>query len=106
MKIPRFWARSSKAGGAQGRVVSCCHWSDLSVEEARQRADARSIELSAKLRDGVPLNRYPYGDRPLREEIVRAIENGAGEDVAVITRNIYGALILNTPRTMFIDVDF
>src|SRR5437762_1061454 len=106
MKIPQFWARSTRASGAPGRVVACCEWSDLSVEDARRRAEARAIELSVKLRDGVPLNRYLYGDRPLREEIVRAIKDGAGEDVAIITRNVYGALILNTRRAMFIDVDF
>src|SRR5256885_12198457 len=106
MKIPRFWARSTRASGARGRMVACCEWSDLSVEDARRRADARAIELSAKFGDGVPLNRYLYGDRPLREEIVRTIKSAAGEETAIITRNVYGALVLNTRRAMFIDVDF
>src|SRR5258706_2299879 len=106
MKIPRFWARSSRPVGAKARLVTCCEWSDTSVEDARRRAEARAIELSAKFGDGVPLNRYLYGDRPLREEIVRTIKSAAGEETAIITRNVYGALVLNTRRAMFIDVDF
>ncbi|MGH2485254.1 MAG: hypothetical protein ACRDHE_04485, partial [Ktedonobacterales bacterium] len=51
---------------------------------------------------GVPLGQYAYGEHPLREEIVQTIQ----PDAAVITRNLYGALVLNTSRTMFIDIDF
>jgi len=54
----------------------------------------------------MPLNHYGYSDRPLREEIVQSIAGPSGEMAAVITRNLYGALVLNTSRAMFIDVDF
>jgi hypothetical protein len=41
----------------------------------------------------------------LREPVLREIRLPGGEVVAVITRNSYGALILNTARVMFVDVD-
>jgi len=48
---------------------------------------------------GRPLDRYSYGSRPLREEIVQTVGD------AVVSRNLYGALVLNSPRAMFIDID-
>ena len=64
------------------------------------------MELNRLFESGTPLNRYGYGDRALREEIVQTVANGAHTDAAVVTRNAYGALVLNTASTMFIDVDF
>jgi len=46
-----------------------------------------------------------YLDRPIREEIIDKI-NLAAEQVAIITRNGYGAVVLNTENTMFVDIDF
>src|SRR6185437_11448436 len=105
MKIPRFWARSESQSAGRGQpplAVGCWKWSDVSVEEARRLADARALELGRILREGRPLDRYLYGEQPLREEVIRTIQ----PEVAVITRNRYGALVLNAARAMFIDVDF
>lgn len=44
---------------------------------------------------------YGYGDRPLPEPVVRLVQNGR----AVITRNMYGALVMNAQDLMFIDID-
>jgi hypothetical protein len=82
--------------------VSCWQWSDVSQEDAQRAADAHAVGLARKLAAGVMLDRYSYGERPLREEIVQRMEN----DAAVVTRNLYGALILNASKAMFIDVDF
>ena len=46
-----------------------------------------------------------YYDRPPREEIVREIAGASGQTDAMLTRNSYSALVLNTPRLMFIDID-
>ena len=37
--------------------------------------------------------------------MLQEIKNDAGETAAVITRNSYGCLVLNTARVMFVDVD-
>jgi hypothetical protein len=52
-----------------------------------------------------PLGRYAYSDRPLREPVLRELRGSAGDVAAVITRNSYGCLVLNTARVMFVDVD-
>jgi hypothetical protein len=45
-----------------------------------------------------------YGDRPLPEPILRQFQNG-GRPRAVITRNMYGAVVMNSQDLMFVDVD-
>ena len=62
--------------------------------------------MAQKLADNRELGAYGYSDRPLREEIVREINDRDGGRLAVITRNSYGSLVLNTSRAMFIDIDF
>jgi hypothetical protein len=95
MHFPKFWAKGSHD------MATVWRWSDVSLEDARQQADARAREL-AKLftEQGRPFDRYSYGSRPLREEIVDT------RDGAVISRNLYGALVLNAERAMFVDIDF
>lgn len=109
MNIPRYWANSAQSVTApNGRryALSAWRWSDLSTEEARQQSIARLRELVQKVLASEQLNRYSYGDQPLREEISQAVTNRDGKQVAVITRNLYGALILNAENAMFIDIDF
>lgn len=109
MNIPRYWAQSKlNPAGVRGRrlAVGCWRWSAVSVEDAQRQADDRAVELNRLFESGAPLDRYGYGDRALREEIVQADVNGAAAGAAVVTRNAYGALVLNSASAMFIDVDF
>ena len=62
--------------------------------------------MALKVAAGEELNRYGYGERPLREEITQPVSSSAGSEIAVVTRNLYGALVLNTLNAMFIDIDF
>ncbi len=55
--------------------------------------------------NGAPAGKYEYADRPLREEIVNAVRQG-DKDIAVVTRNRYGALVLNAASVLFVDVDY
>ena len=109
MRIPKYWARSSQSvqqpGGRPYQIV-IWQWSDASVSDAQRKADDRVREVADKVRAGQQLNRYGYGDRPLREEITQGVTNAAGSEVAVVTRNAYGALVLNALNAMFIDIDF
>jgi hypothetical protein len=108
MLIPRFWTRAE--GTATGRdgqrlALRLWGWSQESVADALALAKRRVAELSARLASAAPGDPYLYGSRqPLREEIIRYLgADGRGE--AVVTRNRYGALVLNTAQVPFIDVD-
>lgn len=109
MKIPRYWAKEShQVRDADGRIYSftCWRWSDTSGDEARGQAKARAMELARKFLSHERLDRYPYGERPLREEIIEAIRGRENREIGIITRNAYGALVLNAAQVMFIDIDF
>jgi hypothetical protein len=116
MRIPRHWVREAvEAKDSRGEVHrgEAWGWSESDVEEAKQRARTSAERVADWLvrggRDPVPSRsaEYLYNlDRPPREEIVQELHDAAGETTALITRNIYGALVLNTRDLMFIDVDF
>jgi hypothetical protein len=58
------------------------------------------------LRCGQKLDRYAYGCVSLREEVMDKLCDGDGKMIAVITRNLYGSLVRNAERVMFVDIDF
>lgn len=109
MKIPKYWARSIQVvqePGGKALRLACWMWSDTSLDHARQMAEARTREVAQKVRAGARLSRYAYDERPLREEIIEGVRNRAGNEIAVVTRNRYGARVLNATNAMFIDIDF
>lgn len=109
MKIPRYWARRvqvAQAPNGQSRRIDYWGWSDLNLSEAQAHAEARVESIAAKVRSGQTLDRYGYGERALREEIVDGIRDRSGGDAALITRNQYGARVLNAANALFIDIDF
>jgi hypothetical protein len=80
-------------------------WSENDPAEAQRRANENLERLVRRAEQGLELSRdYPYGTRPLREEIVQELcpQNDAS---AVVTRNGYGCLVLNTSQVMFVDID-
>lgn len=112
MRIPRHWARASASLGEH--TTEAFGHSDVSLEDARRDARERATRvlrwLDALGDDAAPgpadePGRYGYGgDRPMREPVLR--EFGAGADrFAALTRNHYGATVLNTRAAAFIDVD-
>jgi hypothetical protein len=109
MNIPPYWAKreqSVEGPKRRGYLLSAWQWSNLSLADAQQKADARLDELVQKVLAGAVLDRYGYGDRPMREEVVQKVANQAGREVGVVTRNAYGALVLNAVNALFIDIDF
>src|SRR5687768_3784857 len=114
MLIPRYWSRAeSTATTPAGKFVRFHVWrgSRSSPAEAQTLAQEAVGRVAERIRSGAGFpERYAYGDRPLREEVISEFAGGAaGATVdapeAAITRNSYGALVLNAARAFFIDVD-
>jgi len=109
MNIPKYWARAIETvrnPAGKTATFSCWQWSDVSAIDAKQKASARAETLAWKLVNKEKLERYGYGARPMREEICEGITNRKRNELGIVTRNGYGALILNAVNVMFIDIDF
>ena len=103
MNFPQYWARGRIGGFFAWR------WSSVSQAEAQTLADEAARRLAERFRVG----NYPpnaellyYPGRPFREQIIQEFKDATGQTLAVITRNSYGCLVLNTARVMFVDIDF
>jgi hypothetical protein len=108
MIIPEYWAEARLQQGPPLPQITVRRfgWSDISQAEAMAHAESRAKEALERIATGEKLRRRerraPYGGAeglPIREEIVRR----HGE--TIITRNVYGALCLNTPDVLFADID-
>ncbi len=109
MKIPQYWAKSSSVAensAGEFRRFTLWRWSDTSISEAQHLADEAAQQAVLRFQNDQELNRYAYGKNPLREEIIQSVKNADGNQVGMITRNGYGALVLNAMNAMFIDIDF
>jgi hypothetical protein len=109
MRIPLHWSKATAEESDQnGKKTSFSCWrsSDVSPEEAQRSALAAAKRALRKLAINEQSGRYPYGDAPLREEVVQRFEDSRGSLYAAVTRNGYGSLVLNAARAMFIDIDF
>jgi hypothetical protein len=112
MKFPKFWAKvllneESTDESLAESSVGCWGWSEVSMEDARNRARERVRAMAAALSRGqnVRLQRYEYGERPLREIVLQEWRGPEDAIRAAITRNGYGCEVLNTAGAMFVDVD-
>lgn len=100
MKFYRHWVRHSgrvRVGGAE-QAVNVYGRSDLSVEDARADAQRRVVAVQRRI-DGEPADVEAY-EVSIREEVVQGIDARN-----LLSRTRYGALILNSEDTFFIDVD-
>lgn len=108
MKFYRYWASAEaplSVPGENPRKVSAYGGSNEGLEEAKRRAQEIATRAASALATGKPKGSYAYGDRALREELVREVTHN-GALAGAITRNAYGSLVLNTSRVMFVDVDY
>lgn len=109
MRIFRYWAsaalETTDPSGQPARLV-CWRGSNTSLEDARQQAHSAIGSIAMRFQQGGELSRYPYGVRALREEVIQAVKDPSGQEAGLITRNGYGALVLNAAQVMFADIDF
>jgi hypothetical protein len=107
MKTARYWTRGeAEAVGQAGSFRAMARgWSDESIEAARSKAVEMARRIAQRVTGGAASGpKYPYGDRPLPEPVLREFD-GDHNRRAMVTRNAYGALVLNTDHMMFADVD-
>ena len=109
MQFYRYWAKGEAIAPLRAGSdvpVACWEGSDVSESDARQRASTKAAQFAERLvhEGGFP-DQYPYGVRVLREEILREFRDATGQLAAVVTRNRYGAEVLNAARVLFVDVD-
>mgnify|MGYP007019850259 CR=1 FL=1 len=106
MQIPRFWAVAEGSGtGPHGepRFRRVWGWSMSSIAEAHAVAAQRLRDALTVFRsEGHPGRYYPR--TPLREPILEEVVLD-GEQALVVTRNRYGAEVLNTDRLLIADID-
>jgi len=108
MIVPSYWAEAKRTVRVDEHEITVRRfgWSDEGQSQADEHADARIDEAVEQIMSDEPTDlrepKVPYNGAdglPIREEIV------ARRGDAVLTRNAYGALCLNTPDVLFADVD-
>ena len=106
MNFARFWSSVEiRVPSRFGKPAAVRVWgasnTDLEAAEqaARSRAE-RSLDFFAGRDDD-----YEYTADTIREEVIEEFADAGGDRLAVITRNRYGALVLNTERVLFGDID-
>ncbi len=107
MKTFRYWSKASERVETPDGPWNLCCWggSDNSVEDALRRAEERVRSASQAVSDGRSPERYSYSDRPLREEVIAEMTH-EDKTNALLTRNAYGTVVLNTANVMFADIDY
>lgn len=102
MRIFRYWIKERREGLRDGVQVQGVVYggSDLSMQAARDDLDGRWQQvLRGAFRGSQSL------DQGYESDILEEVVHRYGPDV-VVTRNRYGAEILNCKRTVFVDVDW
>lgn len=106
--FPRHWdVAEDRVQDPAGRTfrLRIWGWSTSSAGQAAIAARRRLAEVVQKVRSGQPLGEGYYHRNPPREEVLREIRTPEGDLIGLITRNSYGAQILNTDRILIADVD-
>jgi len=109
MKLAKFWTRQAgEARDDNGQLIRVVArgWSNESLEAAADVARQNARGVAQRLAsDPTGRKQYGYGDRPLPEPVVREFRDTTETPNAVITRNSYGALVMNARDLMFVDID-
>lgn len=109
MLVPQNWAKATGEGiSPDGRSIPVTVWGWGENESvARSSGLDRLQRVLERIRRGEPFpERYAYGNQPVREEVLHTIGSPESDQpAAIITRNGYGAEILNVERTLFLDID-
>jgi hypothetical protein len=100
MKLYKYWIIEKQnivLDGAE-QTITCYGGSNLSSEEARARAKEKAEKIKRKIQGEKHL--FDEYEVEIREEILRLID-----DHSAITRNRYGAQVLNAEKLLILDID-
>lgn len=100
MKIYKYWATERDRILIDGmpQDITCYGGSNISMEEARLRAKEKASKVKRKIQGEKHL--FDDYEVEIREEILRIID-----DHSAVTRNRYGAQVLNAERLLILDID-
>ena len=107
MQLYSYWARATAAESSFPLIAYA--GSNDSLAEARTQAEKLATERLARVLRAEEISTsptdYPAEGVPIREYVVRRLPDGRGGQLAALTRNHYGSLVLNTVGFMILDVD-
>jgi hypothetical protein len=109
MKFAKYWRDvevpvDQRLFGIPG--VSVWGASNISTEDAKKNALSRARHFEKLAAEGFDrLREYEYWNGFIREEVLEEVCAGDGRVLAVLTRNSYGATVLNTETVLFGDID-
>lgn len=100
MKLYKFWATEKHKISIDGmeQEITCYGGSNTSVDEARAEALEKIDKVKRKIRGEKHL--FDEYEAQIREEILQIID-----DHSAITRNRYGAQVLNVENLLILDID-
>jgi hypothetical protein len=100
MKIYKYWAVEKQSIVIDGmqQSITCYGGSNSSVEQAQIQAKEKAEKVKRKIKGEKHL--FDEYEAEIREEILQIID-----DHSAITRNRYGAQVLNAERLLILDID-
>jgi hypothetical protein len=100
MKLYKHWVTEKQTILIDGveQTITCYGGSNVSEQEARTRAIEKAEKVKRKIKGEKHL--FDEYEAEIREEILQIID-----DHSAITRNRYGAQVLNTENLMILDID-
>ena len=100
MKIYKYWTIEKQKILIDGvaQEVTCYGGSNVSIEDARGKAKEKAQKIQRKIAGEKHL--FEDYDAEIREEILQTVD-----EHSVITRNRYGARVLNVEQLMILDID-
>lgn len=100
MKLYQYWVTEKQKVLLDGveQEITCYGGSNNSVDEARARAKEKVQKIQRKIRGEKHL--FDEYEAEIREEILQIVD-----DHSAITRNRYGAQVLNAEQLMILDID-
>jgi hypothetical protein len=106
MKISKYWYKDQFAiDNEYYNYINCWAGSNISEADAKAKAQAKVQDWTQRLQTGEEIGDYEYQIGEIREELIEEVFNEEQRLIAAITRNRYGALILNTDELLIADVD-
>jgi len=108
MEISKYWHKEKRTTQDHyGRTFDLTSWGGSS--QSRDDAKAKSLKKIERwmflLSGGEKLEEYEYASGQLREELIEEIVNSDGTLIGAVTRNRYGALVLNAATVLIADID-